>query len=120
MDKKPQNRLKSGRPDNLKGHREATQFKPGNCANPGGRPKLPEEIKQMKESTLERAIILFHDKIHNEDWVKNVEDRDFLAYLEAAFDRLGLPKIAKNEHDVGENLAHLLERSWDNQESAGS
>lgn len=24
-------------------------FQPGNCANPGGRPKLPEEVKHVRE-----------------------------------------------------------------------
>ena len=35
--------------------REATQFKKGNRANPGGRPKLPEAVRNLKATTQAEA-----------------------------------------------------------------
>ena len=32
------------------------KFAKGNCANPGGRPKLPEELKQLCRAKAEEAI----------------------------------------------------------------
>lgn len=43
-------------------------FQPGNCANPGGRPKLPEDVKHVREiarSYTEDAIEALVDVLRN-------------------------------------------------------
>lgn len=32
------------------------KFQPGNCANPGGRPKIPEEVKEMARAASPQAM----------------------------------------------------------------
>lgn len=74
-----------------------TAWKPGHSGNPGGRPKLPAEIKALKDASLQRAVILLHDKLHNKMFVKKVKPADLIKFIETAFDRFGLPKVTKNE-----------------------
>ena len=41
--------------------REATQFKKGNCANPGGRPKISPELRKKAHLTKENLINILND-----------------------------------------------------------
>jgi hypothetical protein len=84
-------------------------FKKGVSGNPSGRRKLPEELKQIRDSTLERAILLLHDKLHDEIWCKKASDRDLLSYMEAAFDRLGLPKQSNVAHSGALDLELMMD-----------
>lgn len=81
----PANRDKSGR------------FIKGTSGNPEGRPRLPDEIREMKEASLQRAIEVLHEKIYNEEYIAGLTPCDLIRFLEAAFDRFGLPKVTKQE-----------------------
>ena len=50
---KPENRKKTG-----KKRGESTQFKKGQSGNPGGRPKVPEEIKEAFKAAAPEALDL--------------------------------------------------------------
>ena len=54
MKEKPENRKKTGK----KRGGEATQFKKGQSGNPGGRPKVPEEIKEAFKAAAPEALEL--------------------------------------------------------------
>ena len=93
--KKPGNRDKAGR------------FIKGESGNPSGRPKLPAELKLMKEASLSKAIEILHSKIHNKKYIARLHPVDLIRFVETAFDRFGLPKVTKQEL-TGEDGAPLL------------
>lgn len=72
-------------------------FVRGVVTNPNGRPRLPEEIKHMKEDALEKAIVFFHSRISDPVFMSKIKPFEALAFLDSAFDRLGLPKSSKTE-----------------------
>ena len=72
-------------------------FKKGQCANPGGRPKLPAEIRAMKEDALEKAITILHDKINDSEYIRKLKPSVLFYFLEVAFDRFGLPKVTHQQ-----------------------
>lgn len=75
-------------------------FQPGQSGNPGGRPKLPEEIKEIKKAVGARAIQLLWDTIQDEEYVKKLKPNEKLALIEAACDRGGFPRSTKLEGDA--------------------
>ena len=56
--KGPANRTKTGR--------ETTQFKPGQSGNPSGRPKIPDDVKQMFREATPRACEVLCQIINDE------------------------------------------------------
>jgi hypothetical protein len=92
---KPANRDKAGR------------FIKGTSGNPEGRPRLPAELKEIKEASLQRAVEILHEKIYDEDYLKDLTPSDLIKFIETAFDRFGLPKVTKNEM-TGEGGTPLL------------
>jgi len=62
-----------------------------------GRPKLPEDVIQMRRATLLTAVKLLFDKITDTKYMKGLKPREFAYFLEIAFDRCGLPKVMINE-----------------------
>ena len=91
------------------GNRDNTgKFKKGSSGNPFGRPKLPSEIKEMKDVSLQKAIQILHDKINDEKYIKALAPNDLLRILEVAFDRFGLPKASKNEIVGAEKCTYIL------------
>jgi hypothetical protein len=75
----------------------------GVSGNPGGRPKLPEEIKEIKEQTLQKAIIILHDIIEDPDFMKKLKPQDQARMIEIAYDRFGLPKVTETKLEVTDN-----------------
>ena len=89
------------------GHR----FKPGESGNPGGRPKLDPEIKEMKSRILSRAITILDEKLHDEVYVKKLRPMELAQFLALAYDRCGLPKETKNEVSGKLSLEDLIGES---------
>ncbi len=81
---------------------EAGRFVKGVSGNPSGRPKLPEEIKLMKDASLRKAIEILHLKIHDEKYIDALSASDLIKFIETAFDRFGLPKVTKQELTGGD------------------
>ena len=67
----PENRNKNGK------------FVPGNCANPGGRPKLPEEFKKIARENSVPALQAMVDMLNS----PNTSDRDRAKAAEIIMDR---------------------------------
>lgn len=74
-----------------------TAWKPGHSGNPSGRPKLPAEIKALKDASLQQAVILLHKKLYSKTFANYAKPADLIKFIETAFDRFGLPKVTKNE-----------------------
>lgn len=81
----PQNRPNNGR------------IQKGEVRNPGGRPKLPEELKAMRDATLAEAIRILHAKIHDKKYIAKLRPAELDGLLTTAFDRCGLPKVTQSE-----------------------
>lgn len=81
----------------------AGTFLPGMSGNPGGRPKLPEEIRAMKDSALQKAITILHDKVNDPEYMGNLKPDELIRFMETTFDRFGLPKVTKNEMTGADN-----------------
>ena len=94
-------------------------WKKGVSGNPNGRPKLSPEQHEMRHASLAKAVEILHNKIHNEAYVNALEPSDLLRMIEIIFDRFGLPKVTKSEHEFdGEVtfkhlIAQAIERSRD-------
>jgi hypothetical protein len=88
-------------------------FAAGVSGNPGGRPKLPEEIKKLKEATLEQAIKILHNKITDKTYISDLKPMELIGFLELAFDRLGLPKISQSNlaGNSGEPLQIIISQA---------
>jgi hypothetical protein len=69
----------------------------GQSGNPGGRPKLPEEIKQLKKESLEKAIEILYGLVNSDEYMARQKTDDKIKLLETVFDRFGLPKVTKTE-----------------------
>lgn len=88
---------------------EATRFKPGQVANPGGRPKLSTEDKSLLKKCNSRAIELMHRILHDETafgkggWIR---PQDQMKYLEMAMNRVqGRPDVLQVEHQHGGSVS---------------
>lgn len=73
--KGPANRTKTGR--------ETTQFKPGQSGNPNGRPKIPDDVKQMFREATPRACEVLCQIINDE----SARDSDRIKAAEVIMDR---------------------------------
>lgn len=73
--KGPANRMKTGR--------ETTQFKPGQSGNPSGRPKIPDDVKQMFREATPRACEVLCQIINDE----GARDSDRIKAAEVIMDR---------------------------------
>lgn len=67
-------------------------FVKGASGNPHGRPALPPEVKQMREECLVTSVRMMHEKLHDKKWMGKLKPHEFMAMIEVAFDRCGLPK----------------------------
>ena len=75
--------------------REATQFKKGNCANPGGRPKISPELRKKAHLTKQTLINILNDLIHMDSDQLEIKLKDPKAtMLELAVGRI-IQKAAK-------------------------
>jgi hypothetical protein len=81
---------------------EVTQFRKGQAANPGGRPKLDPDSKELLRKNSAQAIRLMHDFLHDPTafgkggWIP---PKDQLKYLDAAMTRvLGRPDVIAVSH----------------------
>lgn len=72
-------------------------WKPGVSGNPGGRKKLPAEIREIKQAALEKAIVLLNNIVNDPVALISMGHANVAKYLELAFDRFGLPKVVRNE-----------------------
>jgi hypothetical protein len=64
-------------------NRPAHQFKPGNNANPGGRPKVPEEIKEAFRKLTPTAIRVLTEILNDSE----AKHADRLKAVETVLDR---------------------------------
>ena len=76
---------------------KAGTFMPGASGNPSGRPKIPEEIKAMKNQSLQKAIMILHEKINDPKYVDKLFPSELMRFMEVICDRFGLPKVTKSE-----------------------
>lgn len=65
--------------------------------NPGGKKRLPQEIRDLKNAALEQAIIILHNQIQDPVSLVAMGPSNRAKYLEMVFDRFGLPKTVRNE-----------------------
>mmetsp|Transcript_39479 Transcript_39479/g.72833 ORF Transcript_39479/g.72833 Transcript_39479/m.72833 type:complete len:118 (-) Transcript_39479:1068-1421(-) len=85
-------------------------FQKGVSANPGGRPKLSEETKQMIQATGDRAVQLLHETLKDPEafgkkgWVPLKEQ---LKWIEAAITRAhGKPESISISHQHHGRVEH--------------
>ncbi len=83
-------------------------FSKGKSPNPGGRPKLPEDVKAMKEASLAKAIEIMHSKVNDSKYVASLRPAELQGLLEIVFDRCGLPKVSKIDADIQETRRIVL------------
>ena len=98
----PQNRAKNG------------QFLPGTVPNPGGRPKIPQEVKEAIKAACPEAVQVLIELLH---------DKKSLIRLEAAktlLDRgYGKPETMSKIELTGSNDGALVFR-WETDEKHGN
>lgn len=73
----------------------AAQFKPGNCANPGGRPKLPITAKDRLVSMLPNALDTLQQLINDESAKPEVRIRAAEIVLDRNLGRAVTPIMAE-------------------------
>ncbi len=83
-------------------------FAPGKSPNPGGRPKLDPEIKEMREAVLSKAVKILYARIHDPRYIAKLRPAELDGLLSMAFDRCGLPKVTQIEADVKETRRIVL------------
>lgn len=102
--KKPSNKYQKVKVDRRVGRQNGRQkesgFRPGLSGNPLGRPRVSDDLRQMRRSSLERAVTLMHKRIHDEAYIDSLKPMEFISMLEVVFDRCGLPKVTREEVEV--------------------
>jgi hypothetical protein len=90
---------------------QVSRFKPGVSPNPGGRPKLDPDSKELLRKNSAQAIRLMHDILHDPaafgkgGWIP---PKDQLKYLDVAMTRvLGRPDMiaVSHQHTHGGNVS---------------
>jgi len=73
------------KPKNRAAHLAKYAFKPGNRANPGGRPKLPKELAKIRKYISEEVahIISKYLRMKKVDLIELMKDTDHLPMLDA-------------------------------------
>src|SRR5258706_14152587 len=72
-------------------------WRKGQSGNPDGRPKMPEEINEIKRGALQRAIEVLYQNIMDPVYLASLRPDELFKFLEVTFDRFGLPKVSKTE-----------------------
>lgn len=92
----------------------------GVSGNPGGRKKLPEEIKAIKEETLEKAITILADIIKDPKFLEKLSPKEQARMMEIAFDRFGLPKVTESKVELTDNsnIADRMKKAQERLEQA--